>query len=343
MAGTLAMPRTDSPQTNLPVEAPRSVALLRALQLGDLLCAVPALRALRAAWPRATITLIGLPWAEGFARRFASYVDEFVAFPGYPGLPEQPPQVDKLPAFFARMRARGFDLSVQMHGSGMVTNEVIELLGARQSAGFRPANGHASDREHFLPYPETLHEVRRILALLLHLGLPVPDEALEFPLTDADFREADALPGVARLVPGRYVCLHPGARHAHKRWAPERFAAVGDALHDAGFDVVLTGSAAEQPITRAVAQAMRAPALDCASDVSIGALAAVLARARLLVCNDTGVSHVACGLGLPSVVVFFATDPSRWAPLDATRHRAIYDPAGVSAAAVLSAIADLLA
>lgn len=314
----------------------RSIAVLRALQLGDLLCAVPALRALRAFAPHARITLIGLPWARDFVARFHRYVDDFEPFPGYPGLPEQAPRLQDLPPFFARMRQRRFDLALQMHGSGTITNGVAHELGAEQAAGFHPLGSRAAADPYFLPYPEGLHEVRRSLALLLHLGIPAQGEGLEFPLTPEDFAAADALPGVAKLVPGRYVCLHPGARHAHKRWPPQKFAAVGDALHEAGFDVVLTGSAAERDITQAVAAAMRAPALDCASDIPIGGLAAILARAKLLVCNDTGVSHVACGLGLPSVVVFFATDPLRWAPLDATRHRTLYDPAGVAVQAVLS-------
>ena len=74
--------------------------------LGDMLCAVPALRALREAYPRAHIVLIGLPWASAFVDRYAALVDELMVFPGAVGFPEQPETDAGLPAFFRGARAR---------------------------------------------------------------------------------------------------------------------------------------------------------------------------------------------------------------------------------------------
>src|SRR5205823_5256285 len=88
--------------------------------------------------------------------------------------------------------------------------------------------------------------------------------------------------------------------------------------------VVLTGVAAERPIGRAVTGGMAAKPVDLVGRLSLGAAAAVVRRAQLLVTNDTGMSHLAAAVGTPSVVVFRVTDPRRWKP-EADRHVAVID------------------
>jgi ADP-heptose:LPS heptosyltransferase len=306
--------------------APRRVAVLRALALGDLLCAVPALRALRRALPEAEIALIGLPWAEAFAARFGVYLDRFIAFPGWPSLPERPCDLAAVPAFIARMQAERFDLALQLHGSGGTVNPLVALFGARRTAGYVTPGGFAPDPELFALYPEGEHEIRINLGLVERLGAPPCGEELEFPLSPADEAAFAALPEAASLEPGRYVCIHPGARLPSRRWPPARFAAVADALAGDGFEIVLTGTAGEAALTAAVQAAMRAPAVDLTGKTALGSLGALLSGAALLVCNDTGVSHIAAALRLPSVVIASGSDPARWAPLDRERHRVLAHP-----------------
>jgi ADP-heptose:LPS heptosyltransferase len=293
------------------------IAVVRALQLGDLLCAVPALRALDAEFPAARIALVGLPWAREFVERFRRYLDEFIEFPGFPGMPERPCAPEALPPFFEAMKARRFDLALQMHGSGDYMNPLTLMMGARRSAGFFLPDHACPDAQRFAEWREDEHEVLRWLRLLAHIGVPAKGSHLEFPLQPQDWDEWRAL----RLAD--YVCLHPGSQLPSRRWPAERFASVGDALAKAGWRVVLTGSKAEAPLTRRVAAAMQAPATDLAGRTSLGTLGAVVARARLLVSNDTSVSHIAAAMRTPSVVVACGSDPQRWAPLDRHLHRVI--------------------
>ncbi len=311
---------------------------MRALMLGDLLCAVPALRSFRAAFPEAEIVLVGLGWARELVPRFRHLLDGFLELPGFPGLQEAEPRVGELPAFLEQAHRLELDLALQLHGSGRVTNPLAFLLGARRTAGFYPPGEACPDPELFVPYPERGHEIHRLLRLPQHLGLPIGDDRLEFPLRAEDEAEVAAVsPGLAR---GAYACIHPGARSAAP-WEPEAFAYVADVIAVHGLDVVLTGTAGERETARAVARASSAPLVDLAGRTSLGGLAALLAGARLLVSNDTGVSHLAAALAVPSVVVVTTSDPGRWAPLDRELHRAVVRPS--TPAPVVAAAESLLA
>jgi hypothetical protein len=331
------------------LDAPRRVAVFRALQLGDMLCAVPALRALRRLWPRAHITLVGLPWAADFARRFTHLVDAFLPFPGHPGLPEQAPDPAAWPAFIAAARAADFDLTLQLHGDGRLSNAVVSNIPAAARAGFVPADAADEPEGRFVAWPDRGPELRRLLALPLALGAEAASEELAFPLLPADLAEWHAWPGVRRLLGPQgeraadYLCVHVGARAAGRRWPLGHFAQVADTLAAAtGWRVVLTGSAAERPLTAACARLMHKDSIDAAAPVGVGALAALIGQARLLVSNDTGVSHIAAALRTPSVVVFRASDMERWAPLDRQRHRCVWDPEGGRVDEVLAEARSLL-
>jgi len=314
--------------------------VFRALKLGDLLVAVPALRALRAALPAAEITLVGLPWAREFVDRYSPYVDAFAEFPGHPGLPEREPRLDRLPGFLADMRARRFDLAIQLHGSGPIVNPLVLQFRARRTAGFYLPGDDCPDPDWFLPWPAAGLELRRLLQLTEFIGAPARGEFLEFPLRDRDERAArTALPP----RPGPYVCVHPGASVPERRWPADRFAAVADALTARGLAIVLTGTAAEAGLTGEVSDRMTHPAINLAGLTDLGATAAVLRRARLLVCNDTGVSHLAAAVRTPSVVISTGDNPARWGPTDRARHRVLCRPGGVRAAEVLAAARQLLA
>jgi ADP-heptose:LPS heptosyltransferase len=172
------------------------------------------------------------------------------------------------------------------------------------------------------------------------IGAPARGEWLEFPPRPEDER---AVRAALPPRPGPYVCVHPGASVPDRRWPADRFAVVADALAARGYTVVLTGTAAERELTREVARHMSHPPVDLAGHTDLGATAAVLRRARLLVCNDTGVSHVAAATRTPSVVISTGDNPARWSPPDRVRHRVLCRPDGVRTGEVVAAAWELLA
>jgi ADP-heptose:LPS heptosyltransferase len=258
-----------------------------------------------------------------FVKRFGTYVDELIEFPGYPGIPEREPALAEIPHFLASMQARSFDLALQMHGNGSITNPLLVLLGARMNAGFFVPGQFCPDERTFLPYTDSQPEVARYAGLVESLGIASTGCTLEFPLWKDDREELARLADIRGLWPGEYVCVHPGAHDPLRCWPVKHFAAVADALGTLGMSVVLTGSSAERGLTERVAQSMRCPAINLAGQTTLGALAVLLSNARLLVCNDTGVSHIAAALRVPSVVIFTNSDPGRWAPLDRNLHKPV--------------------
>jgi ADP-heptose:LPS heptosyltransferase len=319
----------------------RKIAVFRALQLGDLLCSVPAFRALRQRFPGAEITLISLPWAADLVRRLP-YIDRLAVFPGYQGIAEAPYEPERTEAFLAETRAAGYDLAIQMHGDGSVSNGFVAALGARSSLGYRRG---ADDRlTTSLLYDPREHEVMRWLRLVnaqLHIedqkaspnrshaqspaAHPILDARftlLEFPILPEEDTQAAGLLFVPTEAP--VIGIHAGASAAARRWPAERFAALADALIERyGADIVLTGSASEKAVTAAVRRAMHHPALDLAGETSLGVFGAAIARLDLLISNDTGAAHMAAAVGTHSVVLFGPGRPEQWAALDRRRQRVI--------------------
>ena len=300
----------------------KKIGVLRALQLGDLMCMVPAMRALRAAYPEARIVLFGLPGAKEFVTRFSRYFDGLLEFPGYPGLPEQPVDPVKVAEFLRQVQNEKFDLVLQLQGNGTIINPLMGLLGAKQVAGFfSEKDGYCPDPRTFLLYPEGEHESIKFLKLMDFLGVARQGEYLEFPVKDEEREKFGRLRKKFALTPGRFICLNPGARDPRRQWISRNFAVVGEAFAKRGFGVVLTGSPQDRPVCEAVAKQMIHPCIDLAGLTGLGELAALLESSALLITNDTGISHIAVALKVKSIVIFSAfSDPVRWAPLDQGVH-----------------------
>jgi ADP-heptose:LPS heptosyltransferase len=262
------------------VSAPLLV-VYRALGLGDLLTAVPALRALARAFPRHRRVLAAPQALDGLAA-LTGAVDELVDADPLEPLPES---------------LHGADVAVNLHGRGPQSHALLRAARPRRLIAFgRPPGPVWRPRE---------HEVRRWCRLLTESGIAADAGDLRI-----------AAPAVAppEITRGATI-IHPGAADEARRWPPERWAAVARAERAAGRRVVVTGDAAERGLAIAVARAAGVPDdAALAGHTSLLDLAAAVAAAARVASGDTGIAHLATALGTPSVTLFGPTPPAEWGP-----------------------------
>jgi ADP-heptose:LPS heptosyltransferase len=298
------------------VDDVRSIVVLRANGIGDFVVAVPALEALRAAYPDARITYLGLPWHVELLEGRPGPWDVVEAIPPYPNLIAGGEVDDeRIDDFFRRHRAERYDLAVQLHGGGGNSNPFMERLNARVTAGARDREAPPLDRS--VRYTYYQHEVLRFLEVVALVGAPPVTVEPRLALTAADVRHAEtALPISAQPL----VVLHPGASDPRRRWPADSFAELAHALADRGCRVAVVGHGPDDARVGArIAELTDAVNLVGALDVK--GMVGVLARARLVVANDSGPRHLGAALGTPTVGVYWVGNMINAGPLLRAHHR----------------------
>ncbi|HAE65686.1 MULTISPECIES: glycosyltransferase family 9 protein [Sphingobacterium] len=290
------------------------IAIFRALQLGDLLSSIPAIRALKSHYPDARLYFIGLPHMRVLMERF-DCIDEYVDFPGHPQLPEIAYNPDNLERFVKQMQAEKFDLLIQMQGDGTVVNDFLQNFAAKRLVGFQPTA--SIDNPDWMTYPGKLHEVNRHLALMEFLGLKIPNRTMYFPLFPEDW---EAYRKIKAEINYPFVIIHVGSRDAKRRWPIENFGFLANLMQQMGYQIVLTGVSAEESLVNELQRILEGPVLNLCSRLDLGTLGCLLKESTLLVCNCTGISHIAAALEAKSVVISLDGEPERWGPLNTALH-----------------------
>lgn len=277
--------------------------------VGDIVMATPVLRAIRAAWPEAKIAYCG----RGTAAKILGptpWHDAFILHPRRSGLRG---------AWRAARESRAFgpDLAILFtHSFG--TALLARATGARrrlgyltEGRGFLLTDGIARPREGRRERPRYMAD--HYADLLGALGVPVPDRAPALVVSpDAAARAEGLLAGHPGPAGGPVVIVNPGAAFGpSKMWPAGRFAEVARRLRDEarGRVIVATGPGEED-----VAATIRTEAPDGivhlgGPDCPLDLLIALVARAALLVTNDTGPRHFAVATRVPTVVLMGPTDP----------------------------------
>jgi ADP-heptose:LPS heptosyltransferase len=297
----------------------RKIAVLRVNGLGDFIAAVPALEALRAAYPTAEIVLLAKDWHAAFLAGRPGPIDRVVVVPPARGVGEDNDFAEdpgRLECFFDAMARERFDLALQIHGGGRYSNPFLLRLGARLTVGLKTPDAAPLDR--WVPYLYFQPEVLRYLEVVALVGATTRVLEPCIAVTAQDLAEAErVVPPAARPL----VALHPGGTDPRRWWPADKFVAVGDALATAGAHVVVTGTKGERHVVEAVLRAMTSEAQDLCAQLSLGGLAGLLSRCRVVVANDSGPLHLAASVGAATVGIFWCFNLINWGPLTRSRHR----------------------
>ena len=280
--------------------------------------ALPALEALRLAYPEAELIWLGRPLHHEFFSTRPGPVDRVIVVPPSRGVRDEPEGEDEgiLQDFFDRMAAEKFDVAVQIHGGGRFSNPFVKRLGAQITVGLRSSDAIALD--HWVPYIYFQHEVLRYLEVAALLDATRAQLEPRVCVTQDDLNEIEA------LLPGSdepLVALHPGAGDPRRRWPAERFAEVGDTLAKTGARVVLIGTAIERQAVEAVCRAMMTRPINLTERLSLCGLIGFLSRCRLVVGNDSGPLHLARTVGASTLGVYWCGNFINAGPMTRTRHR----------------------
>jgi lipopolysaccharide heptosyltransferase I len=300
------------------------ILCIRLSGLGDVVHALNALSLLRQERPDAHIVWAVEDRFSGLLRDHP-YIDELIAVPraAWARMSRNPFRWGELGgelyALASRLREGAFDASVDFQSS-LKSSWLAWAARAPLRIGFaRPVSRELNRlvQTDLVTSPAAgVHRIERNLALLAPLGIPTRYAA---PIVPVDGPECEAVrEELGRRLTGRpVVAVHPGtsAFAAFKRWPPERYAAVADALVESRqLDVVVTYGPSDRELAERVVALMQQPGVLAPATASVRGLAAVVAGADLFIGSDSGPLHVASALGVPCVALFGPKEPVQTGP-----------------------------
>lgn len=297
-----------------PSTPPRRLLIRAVNWLGDAVMTTPALSAIRSAFPETRIVAVARPLVAELLRMHPA-IDERIV---YDSNGEHSGGAGRVRMAMALRRHR-FDAAILLQNA--FDAALLAFL-----AGIPERAGYATDARRILlsrPVPVTeevlsLHHVQYYLRLLAELGIPRPETASLSLRVSGEERAAmrNRLDSLGAPGGRKIVGINPGATYgSSKRWYPERFAAVADALSEEwDASVVLMGSVPEAPLAGEIEAAMRHKPVNLSGRTTVRELMALLSECSFLVTNDSGPMHIAAAFDVPIAAIFGPTDWDKTSP-----------------------------
>jgi lipopolysaccharide heptosyltransferase II len=295
------------------------VLVIKIAAIGDFLMATPALRALKLHDSVRSVTLLTGASIAAVVQGNSHldkiyYLDDSKIFKGSFWA-----KLSEVLKISWRLRREQFDLGFNFHRDWRF-NIILFLSGCKKRIGF--ASGRKSRLlSKGVVVPGVKHHIFHYCDLLKGLGIFCLDFKMEFPLAETVLTAtADKFLQPEKLTD--YVVLAPGGAANVKeemdsrRWGAENYAALAGLLIGAGRRVVLLGNGGDQKIARLIKVA-QPEVIDFCGQTNLTEAAALLKKAKLIVCNDSGLMHLAAAVGTRIIAIFGPTDPEEKKPLAA--------------------------
>lgn len=290
---------------------PKKVLFIQISALGDTILAIPAIRAIRHAFPNAEFTILASATNLNYLAA-CPYIDRHIPFrkPGY--------------TLISSLRREGFDWVIDLEHWPRLSALLAYATGAPRRVGFSTEGQH----RHFLftetvPHVQGRHEVRNFLGLAAALDCPIRELGLEVWLDEKAgtwVRETLVKEGVSLNQP--VIVLHPEAGRRgepRRRWSQGRYVALANALvAKYNAQIVLTGAPDEVAISEEIAERTKHRAVVLAGRTDVNQLAALFADATLVVSGNCGPMHLAAATGTPVVGLHGPTNFAQWGPWSRT-------------------------
>jgi ADP-heptose:LPS heptosyltransferase len=280
--------------------------------MGDTVCCLPAAVALKATFPDSYIAWLVDP-------RFKAVVE---CCPSVDEVVEYRPSLGPLPKW------EPFDVAMDLQGLFKSAWPIFRARAKLKLAYHWQREGSALAAQRVLPDPSSLHVVDQYLDVARAAGADC--ETAEFNLQPP----ASVIESIREKLGGNgpLVILNPGAGWISKRWPPDNFAALADAVATRGVTAVLIGGKAEADVQAAeeVLSRCRQKPLNLVGQTNIKELIGLIGMAKAHVGGDTGSTHIAAALGVPAVGLYGITNPIRSCPYRQI-DRCHYDPRGLAA------------
>ena len=294
----------------------KRILVLRYRFIGDTILTIPFLRNLRRAEPDAHIAWVVAPGSSE-AIKGVPYVDELIYWDPvtiHADSTGTHATLSSKIAFNRRLRGKRFD-KVYVLKRSFSSGIMAWLTGARQRVGFA-TEGRGFLLTRGVPYQHDRHEVQNFLEVLRADGVPVTDDYLEAWLTPEEQQFADGFFQAAGVAPNELVIgFHPFTANPPRAWHLDNFVDVANALHERyKARIILFGGARDREQAEYLRKRITPAPVMAVGVTSLRQSMALLYRCKLLVCNDSGIMHLAASLSVPLVAVFGPQSPVKFGP-----------------------------